>query len=186
MCFDMRMERTALYASENGFSVIATTNATSRWKDAVQVDESGVRAASAYSGIEYWKADWQTDRMTLLKYQISAGEKFYKQEYCGCTYSLRDSNKWREANGIPKVMIGGEEAGLGERYAPHTVERAKRWESRAKRDREASPKSASATRDRLKTAGSNTATGRPKRATSGSEHATSGSKFATGLANSAF
>jgi hypothetical protein len=48
MCFDMRMERTALHAKENGFNVIATTNATSRWKDARQVDDSGVRAAAKY------------------------------------------------------------------------------------------------------------------------------------------
>jgi len=48
--------------------------------------------------------------------QISANEKFYKQEYCGCSYSLRDSNEWRKANGIPKIQIGGEKAGIGERY----------------------------------------------------------------------
>eukprot|EP00520_Triparma_pacifica_P018724 CAMPEP_0118639876 /NCGR_PEP_ID=MMETSP0785-20121206/4457_1 /TAXON_ID=91992 /ORGANISM="Bolidomonas pacifica, Strain CCMP 1866" /LENGTH=322 /DNA_ID=CAMNT_0006531233 /DNA_START=104 /DNA_END=1069 /DNA_ORIENTATION=+ len=115
MCFDMRMEKTAEYAKENGFHVIATTNATSRWKDAAQVDGSGIRAAGKY-GLEYFAANWQTDRMTLLKYQISAGEKFYKQEYCGCSYSLRDSNLWRAANGIGKIRIGGDKAGLGERY----------------------------------------------------------------------
>ena len=31
-------------------------------------------------------------------------------------YSLRDSNEWRRANGIPKIQIGGETAGLGGRY----------------------------------------------------------------------
>ena len=41
MCFDMRMDRTALYAHEWGFSHIATTNSTSRWKDEEQVDDSG-------------------------------------------------------------------------------------------------------------------------------------------------
>ena len=115
MCFDMRMERTGRYAKDYGFQVIATTNATSRWKDAEQVDRSGVLAAGKY-GLEYFKADWQTDRMTLLKYQISAGEKFYKQEYCGCTYSLRDSNLWRAANGIDKIRIGGDKAGMGDRW----------------------------------------------------------------------
>mmetsp|Transcript_18265 Transcript_18265/g.22389 ORF Transcript_18265/g.22389 Transcript_18265/m.22389 type:complete len:117 (+) Transcript_18265:213-563(+) len=54
--------------------------------------------------------------MTLRKYQISANNKFYKQEYCGCAYSLRDSNIWRKNNGIPPVMIGGDSAGLGTRY----------------------------------------------------------------------
>ena len=54
--------------------------------------------------------------MTLRKYEISASEKFYKQEYCGCSFSLRDSNDWRKANGLAKIKIGGEEAGIGERY----------------------------------------------------------------------
>ena len=42
-CFDMRMERTALYAIDNGFRYFTTTNATSRWKDVKQVNESGIR-----------------------------------------------------------------------------------------------------------------------------------------------
>ena len=48
--------------------------------------------------------------------KVAASERFYKQEYCGCSYSLRDSNLWRVANGIPKIRIGGETAGLGERW----------------------------------------------------------------------
>ena len=116
ICFDMRMERAALYAHEHKFHAIATTNATSRWKDALQVHESGHRAAMRYDRLVYWEYNWQSDEMTIRKYQISANEKFYKQEYCGCSYSLRDSNDWRKANGIPRIKIGGESAGLGERY----------------------------------------------------------------------
>lgn len=115
-CFDMRMERTALYAHEHGYDAIATTNATSRWKDAEQVDGSGYRAAARYPNLVYWCQDWKSDEMTVRKYQISAENRFYKQEYCGCQYSKRDSNEWRKANGIPPIKIGGEEAGLGERY----------------------------------------------------------------------
>ena len=65
--------------------------------------------------MEYWVYNWQTDDMTKRKYEISAGERFYKQEYCGCGPSLRDSNLWRKAEGIPPVKIGGETAGLGTR-----------------------------------------------------------------------
>ncbi|KAL9185734.1 hypothetical protein ACHAXT_003511 [Thalassiosira profunda] len=115
-CFDMRMERAALYAHEHGFHAIATTNATSRWKDAEQVDASGYRAAARYEKLQYWCQDWQSDEMTLRKYEISAKQRFYKQEFCGCSYSLRDSNEWRKANGIPNIQIGGETAGLGDRY----------------------------------------------------------------------
>jgi hypothetical protein len=63
--------------------------------------------------------------MTLRKYQISANERFYKQEYCGCSYSLQASNEWRQANGIPKIRIGGETAGIGERYFSDPLQDAK-------------------------------------------------------------
>ena len=69
-CFDMRMERTALYAHEHGFHAIATTNSTSRWKDMKQVDESGYRCAARYEGLKYWSYNWQSDEMTLRKYQV--------------------------------------------------------------------------------------------------------------------
>ena len=50
-CFDMRMERTALYVNKHEFDAIATTIATSRWKDENQVDNSGERAASKYDNL---------------------------------------------------------------------------------------------------------------------------------------
>jgi len=28
------------------------------------------------------------------------------QEYCGCAYSLRDSNNWRVQNGRDKIKLG--------------------------------------------------------------------------------
>ena len=77
-CFDMRMERTALYAHENGYDTIATTNATSRWKDAKQVDGSGFKAAERYEGLKYWAYDWQNDEMTMRKYQVSQHFKLQK------------------------------------------------------------------------------------------------------------
>ena len=77
MCFDMRMERTALYAVEHGFTHFTTTNATSRWKDVGQVNAAGRRAAERHAdrGLAFWEFDWQTDEMTRLKYEISAEER---------------------------------------------------------------------------------------------------------------
>ena len=37
---------------------------------------------------------------------ISKREGFYQQEYCGCVFSLRDTNKWRLAQGRNKVETG--------------------------------------------------------------------------------
>ena len=33
-------------------------------------------------------------------------ENFYQQEYCGCVYSLRDTNNWRVSKGREKVERG--------------------------------------------------------------------------------
>ena len=103
MCFDMRLERTALHASEHGFDSFTTTNATSRWKDEAQVNASGYKAAAKYDGVEYWASDWQTAEMTARKYRINAERAFYKQEYCGCSYSLRDNNFHRAKEGKPPI-----------------------------------------------------------------------------------
>ena len=35
--------------------------------------------------------------------EISKNEEFYQQEYCGCVYSMRDTNAWREGNGREKI-----------------------------------------------------------------------------------
>ena len=50
--------------------------------------------------------------------EISKNEEFYQQEYCGCVYSLRDTNEWRENNGREKikrkVKFYGRDAIVGE------------------------------------------------------------------------
>ena len=45
-CFKYRLLRAASYASEHGYTVLATTLASSRWKDLRQVDEAGLWACS--------------------------------------------------------------------------------------------------------------------------------------------
>ena len=44
--------------------------------------------------------------------EMSKREAFYAQQYCGCIYSLRDTNKWRLANGRAMVEIGKDYYGL--------------------------------------------------------------------------
>ena len=40
--------------------------------------------------------------------EISKNEQFYKQEYCGCVYSLRDTNLWRKKSGRKAIRFGEE------------------------------------------------------------------------------
>ncbi len=105
-CFDMRFERTALYAHEHGFPVICSSLGISRWKDMNQINDSGQRAAARYSGMEYWTYNWRKSGGSERMYQIAKRENFYQQEYCGCVYSLRDTNVWRNQKERCRIKIG--------------------------------------------------------------------------------
>lgn len=106
LCFDMRFERTALYAYEHGFSLISSTLGISRWKNMDQINDSGVRASSRYPQMTYWTFNWRKGGGSQRMIEISKREQFYKQEYCGCVYSLRDTNRWRTQNNRPKIERG--------------------------------------------------------------------------------
>ena len=106
MCFEMRFVKTAEYAYQNGFKVITSCLGISRWKDFDQVTRAGQRAAALFPGISYWAYNWRKENGSSRMYEIAKKEQFYQQEYCGCTYSLRDSNKWRRDNGRPGIEIG--------------------------------------------------------------------------------
>ena len=105
-CFDMRFERTALYAAEHGFNLISSTLGISRWKDMNQINTSGTRAAARYADMIYWTFNWRKQGGAERMIDISKREEFYQQEYCGCIYSLRDTNDWRQQNGREKVERG--------------------------------------------------------------------------------
>lgn len=107
-CFDMRFERTALYAYENGFRLFTSSLGISRWKNMEQINECGIRSAKNYDGVNYWTYNWRKFGGAERMYEIAKREEFYKQEYCGCIFSLRDSNDWRKKNGRQEIKIGEE------------------------------------------------------------------------------
>lgn len=106
MCFDMRFERTALYAHENGFPVMTSSLGISRWKDMKQINGCGIRAVAPYGGLDYWDYNWRKDGGLNRMIEISRREEFYQQECCGCAYSLRDTNRHRREVGRPQIEIG--------------------------------------------------------------------------------
>ena len=105
-CFDMRFLKTAKYAYENNFSIISSTLGISRWKDMNQINRSGIKAASQFNGISYWTYNWRKNKGSEDMLKVSKKEEFYMQEYCGCVYSLRDTNIWRNKNNRPDIKIG--------------------------------------------------------------------------------
>ncbi len=105
-CFDMRFERSALYAAENGFNVFTSSLGISRWKDMEQINGCGQRAAARYPALRYWTLNWRKGGGSQRMIQTAKAEHFYQQEYCGCIYSLRDTNRHRLATGREKIRWG--------------------------------------------------------------------------------
>jgi predicted adenine nucleotide alpha hydrolase (AANH) superfamily ATPase len=105
-CFEMRFVKTAHYASLQGFSLFTSCLGISRWKDFDQVTKAGIKAASLFPGVRYWEFNWRKNGGSARMYEISKEEEFYQQQYCGCIYSLRDSNKWRKGNDRPLIKFG--------------------------------------------------------------------------------
>ena len=103
---NMRFEKAAQYAHENGFPVFTSSLGISRWKNMNQINDCGRRAAEKYPGLVYWDFNWRKGGGSARMIEISKRERFYQQEYCGCAYSLRDSNAHRKSQGRPPIKIG--------------------------------------------------------------------------------
>jgi predicted adenine nucleotide alpha hydrolase (AANH) superfamily ATPase len=106
MCFDMRFEVTAKYAHEHGYTLFSSSLGISRWKNMDQINDSGVRAASRFANMAYWTFNWRKGGGSARMITIAKKERFYQQEYCGCAYSLRDSNRHRLSQGRPRIDLG--------------------------------------------------------------------------------
>jgi predicted adenine nucleotide alpha hydrolase (AANH) superfamily ATPase len=79
-----------------------------------QINDCGARAAARYPGLAYWDYNWRKQGGAARMIEISKREAFYQQEYCGCVYSLRDTNRHRRGQGRETIKIGVKYYGRGE------------------------------------------------------------------------
>lgn len=92
-CFRFRLERAARYAAENGFGVLTTSLASSRWKDMKQVNAAGEEACLGIPGILWWPQDWRKGGLQPRRSEIIREQNFYNQNYCGCEFSRRETGE---------------------------------------------------------------------------------------------
>ena len=90
-CFKLRLLRTAEYARDNGFKVITTTLASSRWKSLDQINEAGEWACAQVSGVIWWDRNWRKGGLQERRLQIIKEYDFYNQLYCGCEFSNKST-----------------------------------------------------------------------------------------------
>ena len=97
-CFRMRLLDTAEYASRNGYRVITTTLASSRWKSLAQINEAGTWACEMVSKntdhgcneVVWWDKNWRKGGLQERRNQIIKEYGFYNQLWCGCEFSRKN------------------------------------------------------------------------------------------------
>lgn len=100
-CFKFRLLRAARYAALNGFDVLTTTLASSRWKSLDQVDAAGLWACRQINlGVQgdnnetrkavlFWSQNWRKGGLQPRRSEIICEQQFYNQTFCGCEFSRR-------------------------------------------------------------------------------------------------
>lgn len=89
VCYEMRMRETAQYAKDNGYDIFSTTMSISPHKKADKLNEIGNKLKEEI-GVDYLEADWKKNDGFKIACKLSKEEKFYRQDYCGCTFSIRN------------------------------------------------------------------------------------------------
>lgn len=88
-CYELRLREAAEYARRLGLAYFTTTLSISPMKNADKLNEIGERLADEY-GVKYLNSDFKKKNGYLRSTQISAEYGMYRQNYCGCIFSIRD------------------------------------------------------------------------------------------------
>jgi len=91
ICYEIRLEKTAQYAQKNGFDIFGTDLSISPHKDAKRLNRLGKELEKAY-GVKYLEADFKKREGFKKAMELSRKQGFYRQDYCGCIYSMKKAN----------------------------------------------------------------------------------------------
>lgn len=96
-CYQLRMEKAYEYARQNGFDWFTTTLSISPHKDAEKINEIGAaleKAAqnddNAQSAPKFLFSDFKKKNGYKRSLELSKEYGLYRQDYCGCIYSMEN------------------------------------------------------------------------------------------------
>ena len=89
-CYELRLRKTAQTASMNNYDYFTTTLTISPLKNSVKLNEIGLSMAEEYN-VEYLVSDFKKKEGYKHSIELSKEYNLYRQNYCGCAYSKRDS-----------------------------------------------------------------------------------------------
>lgn len=91
-CYELRLRKSAELAKKLKMDYFTTTLSISPLKNAQKLNEIGKRLESEY-GVPYLVSDFKKRNGYKRSTELSKEYGMYRQDYCGCVYSLRERNR---------------------------------------------------------------------------------------------
>lgn len=87
LCYEFRLRKTAEKARSEGYDLFTTTLTISPHKNARTINEIG-QTISEEVGVEFLEADLKKKDGFRKSVVLCREHDVYRQDYCGCTYSM--------------------------------------------------------------------------------------------------
>ncbi len=88
VCFELRQEKAAQYAADNGYDFFSSSLTISPHKNAQLLNKIGHELEEKYN-IRYLYSDFKKKNGYKRSVEIAKEVGLYRQDYCGCEYSLK-------------------------------------------------------------------------------------------------
>ncbi len=95
-CYELRLREAARYARELEMDYFTTTLSISPLKNADKLNEIGERLAKEY-GVPYLVSDFKKREGYKRSVELSREYQMYRQDYCGCVFSMEERRRARES-----------------------------------------------------------------------------------------
>jgi predicted adenine nucleotide alpha hydrolase (AANH) superfamily ATPase/VanZ family protein len=92
LCFIYRLKRTAALAKKDKIDIFATTLSISPHKKTAIVNRSGLEAGECF-GLEFLGQNFKANDGFKRSIELSKEFDLYRQNYCGCEFSIRPKGK---------------------------------------------------------------------------------------------
>ena len=89
-CYRLRLEESVKYAEENNFDYFTTTLTISPYKNSNALNEIGGQLEKEY-GVKYLYSDFKKKNGYKRSIELSHKYNLYRQNYCGCVYTMKNN-----------------------------------------------------------------------------------------------
>lgn len=100
-CYELRLRETARLAKEGNFDYFCTTLSVSPHKDEERINKIGFELECEY-GVKWLPADFKKREGYKRSNELTKEYGLYRQDYCGCLFSLMPAEKIEKHDGMKK------------------------------------------------------------------------------------